>query len=157
MLCDPSSKVNKMLVSSSRTLARLLAQPRQYTGAALLCDEVLHSTYPPVPIPSMNTADYCLARCDHYAAAPAMECTATGKMLTYAAVNMMSRQFGSQLLHSGNNVNTTLSLELALVRVEARRQDCHLHPQLSRVWASVAGQSGHWSDTGAHVTNVGSH
>ena len=55
----------------------------------------------PVTIPAQGTADYCMARWAEYAAYPALECSLTGKRLTYAEVQDMTQRFGTQLLDSG--------------------------------------------------------
>ena len=42
-----------------------------------------------------------MARWAEYAAYPALECSLTGKRLTYAEVQDMTQRFGAQLLDSG--------------------------------------------------------
>lgn len=64
-------------------------------------ERVYESTYEPLSIPRQNTADYCMSRFDKYAPYPALECSLTGKRLTYADVQSMTQRFGSQLLSSG--------------------------------------------------------
>lgn len=64
-------------------------------------ERVYESVYPALSIPQQNTADYCMSRFDTYAPYPALECSLTGKRLTYADVRSMTQKFGSQLLASG--------------------------------------------------------
>ena len=54
-------------------------------------------------MPLQNIADYCMSRFEPWTSFPALECSATGKQFTYGDVRTMARQFGSQLLDSGEH------------------------------------------------------
>ena len=73
----------------------------QRLGFSTQNEKVYESTYQALDIPRQNTADYCMSRFDKYAPYPALECSLTGKRLTYADVQSMTQNFGSQLLASG--------------------------------------------------------
>jgi len=64
-------------------------------------EKIFESTFESIPIPAQNIADYCMNRFDPWLAYPAMECSVTGKMFTYADIRNMAKQFGSFLLDSG--------------------------------------------------------
>ena len=75
-----------------------------------------------IPIPAQNIADYCMNRFDPWLTYPAMECSVTGKMFTYADIRNMAKQFGSFLLDSG--LTFVLKIEFSkyfTYRIGARR------------------------------------
>ena len=93
------------LKTSLRHLLLKRSAPLQYLSQRLPLstqhERVYESVYPALSIPRQNTADYCMSRFDKYAPHPALECSLTGKKLTYADVQSMTQRFGSQLLDSG--------------------------------------------------------
>ena len=97
------SGLGKMHLKTSMRLF-LLKRPQklsQRISFSTQHERVYESTYEPLAIPRQNTADYCMFRFDKYAPYPALECSLTGKRLTYADVQSMTQRFGSQLLASG--------------------------------------------------------
>eukprot|EP00092_Neocalanus_flemingeri_P018391 GFUD01019904.1.p1 GENE.GFUD01019904.1~~GFUD01019904.1.p1 ORF type:complete len:566 (-),score=147.84 GFUD01019904.1:456-2153(-) len=64
-------------------------------------ENILHSPYKSVPIPTQNVSDFCLSNFDRWTNLPALVCGATGKEFSYGDVKILTRKFGSQLLDNG--------------------------------------------------------
>jgi len=64
-------------------------------------ENILHSSYQSVPIPTQNVSDFCLSYFDRWTNLPALVCGATGKEFSYGDVKSLSRKFGSQLMDNG--------------------------------------------------------